>query len=324
MTEPSTELTDRDILARAKAIRARNRAARQAARSARYHAAVDRFTGAQLAVSPTITLHNRDARELHTFISPDVDLVFFSPPYNVGVQYATHDDRLNEVEYLQLVRDVLVECGKVMVPGARIGVVVPFGLGRDPWEPLAGRVQNWLQMERFTLLGQVIWDKGEKVVANRTAWGSYRSATAPRFRDRTEAIVWAYKERPALHVPDTAVGNDAHGSYTAFLQDGALFRKLVQDVWSVSPDAHSREMHPAAFPPELAERAIRLFAYPGAHVLDPMCGSGSTLVAAQRLGCRGSGVEIDKGYCALAAERLANDRTPPEEQEIHDRSSETD
>ena len=45
---------------------------------------------------------------------------------------------------------------------------------------------------------------------------------------------------------------------------------------------------------DCAERLIRFYAYPGAHVLDPFAGSGTTGVAALRLGCRASLVDIDE------------------------------
>ena len=51
----------------------------------------------------------------------------------------------------------------------------------------------------------------------------------------------------------------------------------------------------------LAERLIRFYAYPGAHILDPFAGSGSTGLAALRLGCRATLVDIDGEYCRLAA-----------------------
>ena len=61
--------------------------------------------------------------------------------------------------------------------------------------------------------------------------------------------------------------------------------------------------HPAPFPEELPRRLIKLYSYPDDVVLDPFLGSGTTLAAAVKLGRQGLGVEINPGYCRIAAER---------------------
>ena len=57
----------------------------------------------------------------------------------------------------------------------------------------------------------------------------------------------------------------------------------------------------------MLEALLDAYTLPGALVIDPMCGSGSTLVAAARTGRRYIGIEIDTGFAALARERLARE-----------------
>jgi adenine-specific DNA-methyltransferase len=63
-------------------------------------------------------------------------------------------------------------------------------------------------------------------------------------------------------------------------------------------------LHPTQKPVSGLAPVIRAFSWPGNLVLDPFCGSGSTLVAAQQLGRRYLGIELDAEYCATAKRRL--------------------
>jgi site-specific DNA-methyltransferase (adenine-specific) len=74
----------------------------------------------------------------------------------------------------------------------------------------------------------------------------------------------------------------------------------VGDVWRIPPEIGSK--HPAPFPLRLALRAIETT--PAKTVLDPFCGSGTTLRAAKDLGRSCIGIEIEERYCEIAAERL--------------------
>lgn len=62
--------------------------------------------------------------------------------------------------------------------------------------------------------------------------------------------------------------------------------------------------HSATFPVDLPEWFINLFTKPGDIVLDPFIGSGTTAVAARRLGRHFVGMEIEPSYIAIAYERL--------------------
>jgi len=243
-----------------------------------------------------------DARRLTALLHPgSVHLTITSPPYNVGVGYQSHDDALADDEYIALLRESFGECRAVLVDGGRIAVVVPAGVGRNPWRPLASRVAALLAESGLTLRGQIIWDKG--TCGNRTTWGSFRLPTDPSLRDTTETIVVAHKGSSHLAVPEGCLRRDASGPYSPFMPDADTFMALAQDHWAIAPESASAVGHPAPFPVALVERLIRFYAYPGAQVLDPFAGSGTTGLAALRLGCRATLVDIDPGYCDLARRR---------------------
>jgi site-specific DNA-methyltransferase (adenine-specific) len=63
-------------------------------------------------------------------------------------------------------------------------------------------------------------------------------------------------------------------------------------------------LHPTQKPVSALEPLIDCFSAPADVVLDPFCGSGSTLVAARRVGRRFIGMELDPTYHALAVRRL--------------------
>ncbi len=253
-----------------------------------------------------VTVHCADARGLAAYL-PDgsVDLTLTSPPYNVDISYNVYNDALPRAEHEALLGEVFRECYRVTAPGGRIAVIVPFGVGRNPWTPVAARVLALLEEAGYTLRGQIIWHKG--VCGNRTTWGSFRLPTDPSLRDTAEAILVAHKGPSRLAVPPEVIQHDDKGSFSPWLAGAEEFMALAQDYWAVTPESASRVGHPAPFPVALAERLLRFYAYPRAHVLDPFAGSGTVGVAALRLGCRATLFDIDPSYCELAAARCRDE-----------------
>ena len=80
------------------------------------------------------------------------------------------------------------------------------------------------------------------------------------------------------------------------------FDRWFQQIWHIT--GASTKQHPAPFPLELATRLVRMFSFTGDTVLDPFCGSGTTMVAALRTGRNSIGIEIDSEYCRMAARYL--------------------
>ena len=71
-------------------------------------------------------------------------------------------------------------------------------------------------------------------------------------------------------------------------------------------------LHPTGKPEPLLIEWIEQFTDQGETVLDPFMGSGTTLVAAKRLGRRAIGIEREEKYCEIAAKRLAQGALPLE------------
>ena len=76
-----------------------------------------------------------------------------------------------------------------------------------------------------------------------------------------------------------------------------------KNIWSVLPEA-TPKAHPGVFPIALATDHIITWTNPGDVVIDPMCGSGTTVRAAVNTGRQGFGIEIHEPYAAIAKDRL--------------------
>lgn len=79
----------------------------------------------------------------------------------------------------------------------------------------------------------------------------------------------------------------------------------AHSVWEISTSGHAG--HPAAFPPELAERCILASCPDGGTVLDPFGGAGTTGLVADRLQRNAVLIELNPAYAEIARRRLEGD-----------------
>ena len=80
---------------------------------------------------------------------------------------------------------------------------------------------------------------------------------------------------------------------------------LPTDIWRIVPeDMRRTDIHCAVYPEALLEIPIKSTCPPGGVVLDPFCGTGTTCLAAQRLGRSFIGIDVSEEYCKIARRRI--------------------
>ncbi len=100
--------------------------------------------------------------------------------------------------------------------------------------------------------------------------------------------------------------------YVRYLDEmpGVLSQDVWLDVRPLNSQAKERLGYPTQKPLALLERIIKASSNPGDVVLDPFCGCGTTVAAADATGRRWMGVDIDSHAIEVMLQRLGDRRTP--------------
>jgi site-specific DNA-methyltransferase (adenine-specific) len=252
-------------------------------------------------------LVNGDARDLSFLDDASVHLAVTSPPYWNLKRYNEHPDQLGHIDdyeaFLSELERVWKHVYRVLVPGGRLVCVVGDvcvarrDYGRHLVFPLHSDISVICRRIGFDNLNPIIWHK----IAN----AAYEVENGSKFLGKP-------------YEPNAIIKNDVEfilmqrkpGGYrkpTIAQRDASRigkedFGQWFQQIWNIT--GASTRHHPAPFPLELASRLVRMFSFTEDTVLDPFCGSGTTMVAALRAGRNSIGVEIDPDYCRMAARYL--------------------
>ncbi|OGD40457.1 DNA modification methylase [Candidatus Azambacteria bacterium RIFCSPLOWO2_02_FULL_44_14] len=222
--------------------------------------------------------------ELKKLPDNSIDVGVTSPPYNKqenkkgwlvkNVKYDAINDKKDELVYQNEQIAVLNELYRVIKEGGHF-----FYNHKTRWE--RGEMLHpleWILKTNWTVRQEIIWDRG--IAANIRGW---------RFWQVDERMYWLYKPRAGNKIGDELESRHA----------------LLTSIWRIRPEG--RNPHPAPFPLTLPIRCIySVLGDRKGLVIDPYCGSGTTLVAADLLGHSYVGIDISKEYIGRSKNRVKN------------------
>jgi len=220
-----------------------------------------------------------------------VDLIFTSPPYNLGLEYEKYKDGTQWEAYFDKLFRIFKECIRVLKYGGRIVVnVQPL---YSDYMPIHHIISNYFMKNKMIWKGEILWDK-HNYNAKYTAWGSWKSPSNPYLK-----YTWEFLE----------VFSKGNLKHEGDIKNADItpdeFKKWVYAKWDIAPEKNMKEFqHPAMFPEELAKRVIKLFSFENDVVLDPFNGVGTTTKVAKELNRRYLGIDISEEYIKKAKDRL--------------------
>ena len=248
-----------------------------------------------------------DARCMSFIPSDSVHLVVTSPPYWNLKEYERGQNQLGIIEdydaFVCELAKVWKECHRILVPGGRIACIVGDVClsrrknGRHVVMPLHSDIAVCCRKLGFDNLNPILWHK----ISN----ASFEANTSASFLGKPyepNAIIKNDVEYILMQRKPGGYRNPTNLQREKSRIDKNDYNEWFQQIWTLG--GASTKVHPAPFPLEIATRLVKMFSFFGDTVVDPFCGSGTTMYAALNCERNSIGVEIEEKYCRIITERM--------------------
>ncbi len=221
---------------------------------------------------------------------PFADLIFADPPFNIGYKYDKYYDKVKKNNYIAWTKDWMAACKKVLKPHGSFYIAIG---------------------DEYAANVKIIADELGLFMRNWLIWHyTFGQQTKNKFARAHTHIFYFVNDKNNFTFNDCAVRipSDRQLIYNDRRANPA--GKMPDDVW----DEYSRVCgtfkertgwHPCQMPENLLKRIIAASSNVGDCVLDPFCGSGTTVAVAKQSGRNYVGIEISEKYVEQANKRLA-------------------
>lgn len=215
-------------------------------------------------------------------------------------------DKKIPLEYYNWCKNWAKECYEILVPGASALI---FAGRRN-----AHRCISALEDCGFIFKDMLAWEKEQAAhraqrvsivyerrndIENSQKWSGWKLGN---LRPIFEPILWFMKP---YKLGGTLADNLIQYEVGAYNEKAILqYIDSASNLIKIKATQNDKGLHPTQKPIKLLELLIELTTLEGQVVLDPFCGSGSTLLAAKELKRKFIGIEINKAYYEIAKRRV--------------------
>ena len=224
----------------------------------------------------------------------NVQMVFADPPFNVRKRYgAGRDNRDDYAEWTKGWARAL--WATLLDTGTFCLMTIPRHL------PL-----SFDCLKTGVFVNQIIWRNVAAAQGNKTWWGSYQPILV--YGKTADYKFNLYAETRKIEKQNLRWGGyttEPKGRLLDYWDDiPFVYAGSVRHPEAILAPGTNTKAHPCQMPTTLALRLIEFLTDPGDTVLDPFCGTGTTLVACKMSGRNGIGVDIEPKYVEIARRRI--------------------
>ena len=248
-----------------------------------------------------------DSRKMSQIADESIQLIVTSPPYWQLKDYGS-DNQIgfndSYEDYINNLNLVWQECYRVLSPGCRMCINIGDQFARSVYYgrykviPIRTEIIRFCETLGMDYMGAVIWQKSTTM--NTSGGGSVMgSFPYPRngILKMDYELILLFKKLGTPPKPSPEQKRES---------------EMTKEEWNLYFSSHwifngvRQQGHIAMFPEELPKRLIKMFSFVGETVLDPFAGSGTTNLAAKKLGRNSVGYEINRNYKEVIEEKLCN------------------